>query len=118
VNPMSDAGMNRLTWFVYWRWIVIAAAFSALSLIAIPVVEFPLLLLVAIVSRILGHPEFAGSLHDMIYRLIYQPVVIFPIFCAISFFVLKAVLRKAMNEGFDGKVLALQDAPAAPKLSQ
>jgi hypothetical protein len=40
-------------------------------------------------------------------------------FCAISFFVLKAVLRKAMNEGFDGKVLALQDAPAvAPKLSQ
>jgi len=118
VNPMSDTGMYRLTWFIYWRWIVIAAAFSVLLLVAIPVVEFPLLLLVAIVSRILSHPEFAGSLHDMIYRLIYQPVVIFPIFCAISFFVLKAVLRKAMDKGFDGKVLALQDAPAAPKLPQ
>jgi len=115
---MSDTGMYRLTWFIYWRWIVIAAAFSVLLLVAIPVVEFPLLLLVAIVSRILSHPEFAGSLHDMIYRLIYQPVVIFPIFCAISFFVLKAVLRKAMDKGFDGKVLALQDAPAAPKLPQ
>jgi len=111
---MSDAGLNRLTWFVYWRWIVIAAAFSVLVLLAIPVVEFPLMLLVAIISRILGYPEFAGSLHDIIYRLIYQPVVIFPMFWAVSFFVLKAVFRKAMNEGFDGKVLALQDAPAKP----
>jgi hypothetical protein len=111
---MSDTSVNRLTWFVYWRWIVIAAAFSVLLLIAIPVVEFPLLLLVAIISRILGYPEFAGSLHGTIYRLAYHPVVIFPMFCAISFFVLKAVLRKAMNEGFDGKVLALKDAPAQP----
>jgi hypothetical protein len=116
---MSNAEMYRLTWFIYWRWIVIGAAFSALLLVAFPVVEFPLLLLVAIVSRIFGYPEFAGSLHDIIYRLIYQPVVVFPIFCAVSFFVLKAVLRKAMEQGFDRKVLVLQDAPSPPlKLAQ
>lgn len=108
---MSGKAMYRLTWYLYWRWILAALAFTILVPLVVVVVEFPLMLLVAIVSRGFGYPEFATNLTAAINGVVTRPELYGPIFLAVGFFVLRAMLSKAMSSRFDGKVLVLQDAP-------
>ena len=103
--------MYRLTWYIYWRWLLAALAFTILVPLAIPVVEFPAMLLIAIISRMFGMPDLANSVHNAVYAVIYRAEVLGPIFFAIGFFVLRAVLSRAIGRELDGKVLVLQDAP-------
>ena len=103
--------MYKLTWFIYWRWLLAALAFTVLVPLAIPVVEFPAMLLIAIISRMFGMPDLANSVHEAVYAVIYRTAVLGPIFFAVGFFVLRAMLSRAIGRELDGKVLLLQDAP-------
>jgi hypothetical protein len=104
-------GMYSLTWYIYWRWILAALAFTILVPLVILVFEFPLMLLVAIISRMFGYPEFASSVLGVVNALIFRPEVLGSVFFAVGFFVLRAMLSKAIGAKLDGKVLVLQDAP-------
>jgi hypothetical protein len=103
--------MYKLAWHIYWRWILAALAFTILVPLAILVVEFPLMLFVAIVSRILGYPEFATTATAVVNAMVFQPVVLAPVFFAVGFLALRSMLKRAIGVEFDGKVLMLQDAP-------
>ncbi|UWU80947.1 hypothetical protein N2603_21505 [Bradyrhizobium huanghuaihaiense] len=102
--------MYKLTWHIYWRWILAALAFTVLIPLAVMVVEFPLMLLVAILSRMLGYPEFAAAATAVVNAMIFQPVVLVPVFFAVGFLVLRSMLQRAIGVEFGGKVLVLQDA--------
>jgi len=101
--------MYKLTWYIYWRWILAAWAFTVLVPLAFMVVEFPLMLLVAIVSRMLGYPEFATTASIFVNAMIFQPVVLGLVFSAVGFLVLQSMLKRAIGVELDGKVLVFQD---------
>ena len=104
--------MNSLTVHVYWRWILGTAALTILVPFLIPIVEFPLMLLVAIVARMFGAPDVPNSMHDFIYTVIYRSEALGLVSIAIGFFVLRSLLSRAIGKEFGGKVLVLHDAPA------
>ncbi|PDT87581.1 hypothetical protein CO669_23980 [Bradyrhizobium sp. Y36] len=101
--------MYKLTWYIYWRWILAALAFTVLIPLAFMVVEFPLMLLLAIVSRMLGYPEFATTASAVVNAMIFQPLVLDLVFLAVGFLVLRSMLKRAIGVELDGKVLVLQD---------
>ncbi|MDA9500400.1 hypothetical protein [Bradyrhizobium sp. CCBAU 11357] len=105
--------MHKLTWYIYWRWILATLAFTILVPLAFVVVEFPLMLLVAIVSRLLGYPEFAATASTVVNAMIFQPLVLNLVFLAVGFLVLRSMLKRAIGVEMDGKVLALQDASSS-----
>jgi hypothetical protein len=111
---MTVSPMNRLAAHVFFGWILVTAAFTILVLLVIPIVEFPALLLIAIVARMFGDPEFPNRIQDFIYSVMYRPDVLGAIFLMIGFFVLRAMLLRAIGKEFGGKVLVLQDAPVLP----
>jgi hypothetical protein len=102
--------MYKLAWHIYWRWILAALAFTVLVPLAILVAEFPLMLLVAIVSRMFGYPEFASAATATVNAMIFRPEVLMSVFFAVGFLALRSVLKRAIGVKFDGKVLVLQDA--------
>jgi hypothetical protein len=112
---MSNTKMYKLTWYIYWRWILGASAFAVLVPLAIPIVEFPLMLLIGIVSRIFGMPELAPSILEVVNAWTFRPEVLGPVSFAIGFFVLRAMLSRVIGKELDGKVLVLQDASRPPR---
>jgi uncharacterized membrane protein YtjA (UPF0391 family) len=105
--------MYKLTWHIYWRWILAALAFTVLIPLAIMVAEAPLMLLVAIISHMLGYPEFAATATGVINAMIFQPVVLVPVFFAVGFLTLRSMLKRAIGVKFDGKILVLQEASSS-----
>ncbi|MBR1168827.1 hypothetical protein ACNJYD_18255 [Bradyrhizobium sp. DASA03005] len=105
--------MYKLTWHIYWRWILAALAFTAAIPLVVMVVEFPVMLLVAILSRMLGYPEFAATATTVVNAMIFQPVVLAGLFFAVGFLALRSMLKRAIGVEFDGKVLVLQDASSS-----
>jgi hypothetical protein len=107
---MSNEKMYKLTWYIYWRWVLGALAFAILVPLAIPIVEFPLMLLIGIVSRIFGMSELAPSILEIVNAWIFRPEVLGLISFVIGFFVLRAMLSRVIGKELNGKVLILQDA--------
>ena len=105
--------MYRLTWFIYWRSVLGAVAFAILCPLLLYIVEFPIMLLVAIVSRLLGNPWLAGTISGYVNQWISTAWIYIPITAGIFFFVLRAVLRQAIGKKLGGKVLLIQDAEAS-----
>jgi len=112
VTAMPVSPISSLTAHVHLRWMLGTAALTILVPFVIPIIEFPLLLLVAIVSRMFGMPELPNKIHDFIYMVIYRPEALGVVFVLIGLFVLRFLLSQAIGKAFGGKVLVFQDAPA------
>jgi len=104
--------MNSLTAHIWSRCILGTAALTILVPLVIPIIEFPVMLLVAIVARMFGRPDAPNKIHDFIYSVIYWPEALGLVFIVIGFFVLRFLIAQAIGKEFGGKVLVLQDAHA------
>ena len=111
---MAVSPINSLTAHIFLRWVLVTIAFTVLVPLLIPIVEFPIMLLVAIVARMFDAPDVPSRIHDVVYSAIYRQEAFLVSLVVIGFFVLHSTLSRAIGKEFGGKVLLLQDAPVPP----